>query len=264
MHSTPSPSRTLSARSVHFPWRGQPSAGSPVNNARQDQPAKPDLFPATAYTWIDGQMGAGQLGRDALNRHIMLVYAEPLKAYYLGTSYRTLGEADDVVNGFFASRLGRVDFVATWRGSNLRLRRWLMNALCFYLRELCHARSKTAAAGGEGTFDPADEASPDAERALEREFARASVQAAMNAAAQDLAARGLAEHFDLLRRYAVEGESCESLAAGSGRTGQRVWVMIRTAQRAFVKALSEVLSRDGVSPEDLAGEVGRLMAAMHR
>ena len=60
-------------------------------------------------TWIGDRLAGGCA--SAVNRHIMDVYARPLKIYYMGTSDRWLGEADDIIQGFFADRLAREDFL---------------------------------------------------------------------------------------------------------------------------------------------------------
>ena len=66
-----------------------------------------DVFPVTQRTWLGRALVRGHEGLSEANHHIMDVYAQPLKVYYLGSSFRTLGEPDDVVQGFFADRLAR-------------------------------------------------------------------------------------------------------------------------------------------------------------
>jgi hypothetical protein len=69
----------------------------------------------------------------------MEVYYEPLCIYCRATSYRTLGEPEEIVGGFFASRLSDPTWIARWRDESrarsMPLRRWLLNGLCFYMRE---------------------------------------------------------------------------------------------------------------------------------
>lgn len=252
-------SRGLSVHSIVLSAAACGFAGQTIMDTAS---GKADLFPATACSWIDAQLSAGSRGRAALNQFLMRVYAEPLRAYVLGSSFRTLGEADDIINGFFASRLGRDDFVPAWRASGLRLRRWLMNAMCFYCRELAH-QSGRRAAGGETTDRP-DPIAPDAERDLERSFARSAVRAAMDMAQAELSARGLGQHFELFRRYALDGDSCQKLAESLSIDPARAWVMIRTAQRAFSRAVSEVVAQDGAAPADVPAEITRLMHSLGR
>jgi len=103
-----------------------------------------DHFPSTHATWIDAQLtiaeraGAhtedGQSARRALQQHLMQRYHEPLRAYVRGSSMRQLGDADELVGGFFADRVGAHGFLADWRESRMPLRRWLMNGISFYGR----------------------------------------------------------------------------------------------------------------------------------
>ena len=96
---------------------------------------KKNHFPPTLCTWIEGRLDDGTIGRDAINRHVMESYELPLRIYYLGTSWRTLGEPEDIINGFMADRLERPNFFTQWKSSGKRLRHWLINALHFYLKE---------------------------------------------------------------------------------------------------------------------------------
>ena len=100
------------------------------------KPMSANAFPQTRRTWIDDALDRGGDGVHDVNGHIMETYAWPLRVYYLGTNSRWLGEPDDVIDGFFADRLARDSFLGDWRASGLRLRRWLINAFCFYLLEL--------------------------------------------------------------------------------------------------------------------------------
>ena len=50
--------------------------------------ATSQVFPQTISTWIGMRMGEGSQGRDELNRHVMSVYAFPLRVYFLGTRDR--------------------------------------------------------------------------------------------------------------------------------------------------------------------------------
>src|SRR5882672_12709738 len=97
---------------------------------------KKDVFPRTLGTWIGRKLQEGKAGRAEVNRHLMSVYAWPLQVYFRGSSDRWLGEPEDIVQGFFADRLDREEFLPGCQESGLRLRRWLMNGFCFYLKEL--------------------------------------------------------------------------------------------------------------------------------
>ena len=64
-------------------------------------------FPQTARTWIEDHLVRGDAGQAEVNHHLMSVYADPLRAYLACTPYRSLGEAEDLVQGFFRTLAGR-------------------------------------------------------------------------------------------------------------------------------------------------------------
>jgi len=92
-------------------------------------------FPTTHATWIAAQLSRGEAGRTEVHDHVMRRYAAPLRAYVLGSTLRTLDDADALVNGFFVSRLSRGDYLGKWQESALPLRRWLVNGLLLHARE---------------------------------------------------------------------------------------------------------------------------------
>ena len=104
-----------------------------------------DHFPSTHATWIvdrvtvsadaDAHPALARAARDELNAHVMRRYFEPLRAYVKGSGWRGLGESADLVNGFFASRLAKGDYLLKWRDSGMPLRRWLMNGMLLHLHE---------------------------------------------------------------------------------------------------------------------------------
>ena len=51
-----------------------------------------DAFPATRMTWIRDRLDSGEEGRRDVTSHLMEVYAEPLRIYLLGSSFRSAGE----------------------------------------------------------------------------------------------------------------------------------------------------------------------------
>jgi hypothetical protein len=89
-----------------------------------------DAFPTTHRTWIvetlraaleSREPGARERALTELRQHVMQRYFEPLRIYVKGSSFRTMGESADLVNGFFASRLSRDDYLAKWTESKLPL-----------------------------------------------------------------------------------------------------------------------------------------------
>jgi len=186
------------------------------------RPAGRDVFPNTAGTWIARQARLGAVGREAINRHVMMVYAEPLRVYCRGCSYRTLGDADDLVHGFLASRLPRPDFFDAWMQSGLRMRRWLMNALLFYLREEARRQRRgRLVAGAEPAMDEGRR--PALHDDVDRAWARAVVRDAFDVAASSCRADSLDRHWTLFIEHYLHGRPYATLAGdvGDRRRDQR-------------------------------------------
>lgn len=222
------------------------------------QPPEPDHFPDTHVTFISARLGKGSQAEAELRNHVMVRYAEPLKAYFLGSTYRGLWEADEIVNGFFLDRLQRKEFLVSWRSSGLRLRRWLMNAMCFYLKEVSRSERKRAATGDP---DVGDELGTDAShvRTMDRAFRQTIVRTALDAAQASCEADGFALHFQCFLAYHVQNRTCESIGLEIGEPADRVWVMVRTGQRRFVKALRQAIMDDGTPPDEIDAEIRDLL-----
>jgi hypothetical protein len=220
-----------------------------------------DVFPHTQNTWIDRQLGLGEMGMREINRHLMSVYAFPLRVYFLGSSALWLGEPDDVVNGFFADRLSREDFVAKWKASGMRLRRWLMNAFCYYLMEIRKLRKRNSAAGElpENLPDEPITFSGNPDEAVDRAFVVSLVRRAMETAGTRCAEEGLGEHWAVFVRHHMSEHSYAKIAPDFSVTAARAAVMARTAGRKFRESLRELLTADGASPERVDQEIAALL-----
>jgi len=219
-----------------------------------------DHFPSTQRSWIDAALQRKEGGRQAVNHHIMSIYAHPLRVYFLGTRARWLGEPDDVVSGFFADRLARDEFLHDWFQSGLRLRRWLMNAFSFYLSEEQRRRRRDRQIG-ELTAEPAPSAVPP-ERLMDRAFGESVVMQAMRMAESKCVAAGLESHWGIFVRHHYSGEPFERIGSECKLLPGRVAVMSRTAARHFRKAIRELLQYDGATECDLDDEIRALMEAI--
>ena len=124
-----------------------------------------DHFPSTHATWIEAQLtiaeGTGADARtalDALRLHLMDRYRQALVAYVRGSSLRRLGDAEELVNGFFADRACERRFLLEWRASGMPLRRWMMNGVGFYgkgiVRDRARAKAREGARGGPPEAPP--------------------------------------------------------------------------------------------------------------
>lgn len=217
------------------------------------QQLKQDVFPPTMSTWIAQRMGDGVEGRAEVNRHIMAVYEWPLRVYFMGSSERWLGEPEDVVGGFFADRLGRPEFLQDWRSSGMRLRRWLMNAFCFYLLELRRARARDRRAGELDHEPVVFQGSP--ETAVDRAFKVSLVREALRLAQETCEDSGLADHWNIFVSHYLTGRDYADISVEFGVSPERAAVMARTAARKFRGSIRELLAGDGTPDQDVDQEI---------
>lgn len=228
-------------------------AGTPPTDDRQD-------FPQTARTWIEDHLALGDVGQAEVNHHLLSVYAEPLHAYLACTPYRALGEADDLVEGFFADRLARPNFLSDWRRSEKRLRHWLMNAFVFYLKETARGEGRQDRFGKINEDLPDDGLAPG--EALDRAFATALVRRAMERAREDCTSRGFAVHFEIFHEHHWNDVPFAELGTRMDITPERARVMCRTAREAFRRALRGMLVRDGGQMGDVDREIDSLLEVL--
>jgi hypothetical protein len=216
----------------------------PINLAPEPNVELPadGLFPATRRDWLATQSSAGQDGRREVNGFVMALYAPALEAYLRGSSYRSLGEPGDLVAGFFASRLDRMDFFSRWLASDLPFRRWIVNAFLFFLQEESRRR-RTRAGVSFDEEPPPPTAEPDAVERFETAWARSIIRAACE------------------RAYAM-CEAAGQIAESVGIDAARAPGMVRTASGILRRALLEALVRDGGGGPELDEEVRRLLAAL--
>jgi hypothetical protein len=231
-----------------------------------------DHFPSTHATWLDAQLtiaeraggsgAAADLARRAVQQHLMQRYHEPLRAYVRGGSLRELGDAEELVAGFFADRVGAADFLSEWRGSGLPLRRWLMNGISFYGRGVLRDRmrdrhrqldermsdSSSTAAGRtlDGLIDDRDAA-----RAFEEAWALEVLNAAHAQVHADLDAAGRLEEYDVFRRHVIDGVDYGVIGGQLGLTRQQCANMVRRVSERVREALRDVIRGEGVRGEDI-------------
>lgn len=214
-----------------------------------------DLFDPTPRSHMLELLSAER--PDDLNRFLMEAYARPLAAYLSATSYRHLGSCDDLVAGFFASRLGRREWIEAWVQSGLRLRRWLVNGLLLYAKEELRRRGRDQAVDGGG-----EPLSPSVERLFDRAYAREVVRLACEQAAASCNSDGLSLHWSLFLRHHAEGRSYAALAADEELSEGRVVGFVRTATGRFREAVARLLVRDGASRDELDREIASLLEGL--
>ena len=115
---------------------------------------------ATALLTLVTDGGAGAEQAKAAGIALMRRYADPLTVFVRGSSLARLGEPEEIVNGYFATRLSDeaaiVEFLTKWVASGMRLRRWLMNGILFYGQGLARDRARAQDRGGSMAPDELD------------------------------------------------------------------------------------------------------------
>ncbi len=202
-----------------------------------------DVFPQTSTSWIQDRLMDGHGGRREVDRHVMEVYAFPMRVYYLGTKDRSLGEPDDVIQGFFADRLAKPEFFAQWQSSGLPLRRWLMNALNFYLKELRRSNKR-----GHPSGDSADEQGTntgDPNQEMERAFVISIVRAALEKTQHHCEAHGLKDHWTAFFEHFYMERPYAEISPELKVTAARAMVMARTVRHKFQAEIRRMMTIDG-------------------
>lgn len=218
-----------------------------------------DAFPSTRHTWIGKHMREGDSGRQEVLTHLMEVYAQPLAIYCRGCSLRWLGDADDLVRGFFADRLTREAFLDRWLESNRPLRAWLIVGFKHFLYEQARRQRRDQA---ESIASELDHQGTQADQAFDREYARRLVASALCATQEACNGDGLDEHWDVFKAHHVDGLDYESIHQRFGVDPKRSAVMSRTMRERFKAALREAVAWEGARDDEIDGEIQSLMEAL--
>lgn len=216
-----------------------------------------DHFPSTHETWLSERIG---VANDEVARHIMQRYFEPLRAYVKGSSLRNFGDSADLVNDFFAARLGDPNYLERWIDSRLPLRRWLVNGLLLHVRNRGIAETRRrvrgdAGVGGSGEQAPVTSAERGALEALERAWAIGLVTEAHDRVRSALIAENRETWWECFRLHVLHGlpyaDACP-MAGVSTANGANI---VRAVTRRLATILSELLTRDGVAEKDIDAEL---------
>jgi len=229
-----------------------------------------DHFPTTHATWLSERVG---VANDEVARHVMERYFEPLRASVKGSSLRTFGDSADLVNDFFAARLGDSNYLERWLESGLPLRRWLLNGLLLHVRNRAIAESRRRARGdaGVGGDAPAAEAlsgaqaaEPEALHALERAWAIGLVTEAHDRVRVGLVAEHRENWWECFRLHVLHGlpyaDACP-MAGVSQANGANI---VRAVSRRLAAMLAELLARDGVAEADIDAELEVIQRLVQR
>lgn len=252
-----------------------------------------DHFPSTHGTWIERQLDAiadvsrltdpeapgrapapdtKQMAdlRRALRQHLMSRYARALTAYVSGSSFRQLGDADDLVGGFFVRALSDDEFLFRWRQSGMPLRRWLMNAMSFHcrglVRDLARERGRTLgthpvtrphhAAGIDALVAGSDH---EASRSFERAWALAIVNQAYGSVQAALRSEGRDQDDAVLRMHVIESMTYDQVASALGMTRQECFNAMRRIAPRVRAAMRELLREEGVTESTLDAAIADVM-----
>jgi len=227
------------------------------------------VFPTTHATWLVTLVGDGADARGAgaseARRHVMERYAAPLAVFVRGSSLSRLGDADDLVHGFFAARLSDAAFLAAWSRSGMRLRRWLMNGMLFYGQGVARDRAREAQRGSfvePAALEQRLDGGASAEADFERAWALAMVREATARAEDALRTEGRSEDFEIFRRHAIDGRPYGQFARDFGRTEQQCAGATRLVAQRVRAALAELLREEGVPDAELDAELARVRAVL--
>ena len=227
--------------------------------------ASRDHFPRTPRTVMFEAIEDGRA--HDLAGELMRLYALPLEIYYSATSFRALGQPRDIVAGFFSSRLSQPDWMVEWKSRHeidqIPLRRWLLTSLNFYLHEEHRRQGRDGRAEQlEPRVAAGTATAASAERAFDRNAARAIVGEGLERTREACLAVGQAVHLEVFMRHVIGDEPYESLAPSLGLTATQCGGMTRTVASKFRRCLAEVLVREGADPDDLDHEIARLMESL--
>lgn len=232
-----------------------------------------DHFPSTHATWIvdtlravaDGSPAEREEAARQLRTHVMSRYREPLLAYAAASSFRALSSPEDLVHGFFAERLPDVEYLRTWTGSGMRLRRWLCNGLLLHMFGVAKQRRRDSRALGAAIDahprGASEAVEPAAAEAFERAWARGVLERAIQAAEQTLTIERRLDAWTLFRLHAIDGHSYPRLAEERGVGEGEVRSAVRLAARRFRDAVAAEMIRDGVPPAEVEREAGAIVRA---
>lgn len=214
-------------------------------------------FPATESTLIHGLLDSGE--EEAAVRHVMSVYAEPLKIYARQSGFRKLGTETELINDFFREKVAKQGYLAQWRDSGRQLRLWLLTAFKFRMLELERARHRRwrDRSGIEDLIS--DDRGP--ESAYHRQAALAMVSEAIRQTQAVCRARGLATHWHVLLAHEVDGRPYSAIASELGVEGH-LNGMARAAKQEFRRQLRKIVAWPGATRAAVDEEIERLKEAI--
>lgn len=219
------------------------------------------VFPSTQQTWVEAELARGSAGRDAINDHVMSRYAGPLEVYYYGSSFSSMGVAQEFVNGFFASRLARGGYLEAWQESNLRLHRWLINGFIFYLREQLKEKSLPSI-DCKDLDESAKVAGP--VEAFERAWAKSILADACKNASDKCLEQNRGDDWVVFKHHYIDGRPYRWIEKQFGWDPIRAGSMSRFATNVLRQELESLLYKEGIPVSELQLEMSRLLEILSK
>ncbi|MDI9402257.1 MAG: hypothetical protein QM516_00155 [Limnohabitans sp.] len=217
-----------------------------------------DNFPSTHRTHIAETIAQGDhLGAA---RHVMERAYEPLLLYARQSSLRGIAPAEDLVNGFLASRFAqRDDYLARWLAVQPRvsLRRWLVNGLLLYAHERI-AEERRARRAPE-IAQPTGQVEPAPWRALEIAWRDGVLQAACDRVSEQYAREGRPEAWRLFTRHILDGRPYPELERELGISALSAPSMTRTVLRRLRAEIDAILTEEFPDPTERARELDAIL-----
>ncbi|MFM7259066.1 MAG: hypothetical protein ACKO3W_00540 [bacterium] len=217
-----------------------------------------DEFPSTQRTWIEGALARDD--RDSAVRHVMERAYEPLLLYARQSSLRGIAPAEDLVNGFLASRFAqRDDYLARWLATSPRvqLRRWLVNGLLLYAHERV-AEERRARRAPE-IAQPAAQVEPAPWRALEIAWRDGVLQAACDCVSEQYSREGRPDAWRLFTRHILDGRPYPELERELGIPALSAPSMTRTVLRRLRAEIDAILAEEFPDASERARELDAIL-----
>ncbi len=215
-------------------------------------------FPTTHHTWLHERITEGEESHQVLCRELMTRYRVALLVYVRGSTLRVIGEADDIVHGFFEHFFSHPELLARWKTSGIPLRRWMINGLILHARGLRRDASRNREASGLQSVMTRASDEPEAARAFEAAWAKSILSDAATCVEMELLDEGRSNAWEVFARHVIAGEPYAQCCPPLGYTADEGRTVTRMVSTRIRRALQGLLRREGTPDADIAQEQRRL------